>query len=168
LGACLVGLAGEHSEGIFGFRRTVREQVEEVLRDSCSECVCSSAALGLSSGLAQFLDCQVAVRVLARRSCPGVIRVGICVRKRGARSAFDIWIKSTTLDDILKSGGLSRKGRNAFSSTRCAAEERCTPVHGGTGHKGISLLLAWFREYPWHGYGSFRWANNFVVTGATT
>ena len=115
MGACLVGLAGEHSEGIFGFRRTVREQVEEVLRDSCSECVCSSAALGLSSGLAQFLDCQVAVRVLARRSCPGVIRVGICVRKRGARSAFDIWIKSTTLDDILKSGGLSRKGRNGVA-----------------------------------------------------
>ena len=32
----------------------------------------------------QFLDCQVAVRFFVRRSCPGVRRVGIRGRERGA------------------------------------------------------------------------------------
>ena len=37
LSTLVVRLAYVHSECLFGFRRAVREQVEEVLRDSCSE-----------------------------------------------------------------------------------------------------------------------------------
>jgi hypothetical protein len=37
LGARVVWLADEHLEGLLGFRRAVREQVQEFLWDSCSE-----------------------------------------------------------------------------------------------------------------------------------
>ena len=54
VGARVVWLSDEHSKGLFAFRRAVREQVQDVLRDAFPECVCSPTTLGPSRGWCSF------------------------------------------------------------------------------------------------------------------